>query len=342
MATDEVETTGPPRPCRPAAWLQGIVLAFLAFLAILAVPASSRAEEAAKPDCPVFLAVLGVAQDAGRPQIGHHEDPAWADPSLRRHATALALIDRREGNGAPRRWLFEATPDIAEQLYALDRIAPSASPVALDGIFLTHAHIGHYAGLMMLGHEAAGAASIPVYVMPRMAEYLKNNGPWSQLVRYDNIELTALANERPEAIAADIEVTPVLVPHRQEYSEVVGFTISGPSRAVLFIPDIDRWSDWDEQGVRVEARVAGVDRAYLDGTFYSGDELPGRDMSKIPHPPVAASLERFAALGATERSKIHFIHFNHTNPLLSPAAPEREAVAAAGMRIAEEGDRYCL
>jgi len=340
MIRDRRETLpGPRRPAPPTTGLFPILL--IGLLGYCTAGSAATAEQAA-PDCPVALALLGTAQDAGRPQIGHHDDPAWADASLRRSATALALIDQREAGRAPRRWLFEATPDITEQLHALDRIAPSPAPVALDGIFLTHAHIGHYAGLMLLGHEAAGATGIPVYAMPRMANYLENNGPWSQLVRYGNIDLRILADGHPTPIARDVVVTPILVPHRQEFSEVVGFTISGPSRSVLFIPDIDRWTDWDEMGVRVEALIAGVDRAYLDGTFFSGDELPGRDMSKIPHPPVAASMARFAALDAGERSKIHFIHFNHTNPLLNPDAPEREAVAEAGMRVAEEGDRFCL
>ncbi|MEQ1932223.1 MAG: MBL fold metallo-hydrolase [Parvularculaceae bacterium] len=291
--------------------------------------------------CDVSLIVLGVAQDGGKPQIGHAEDPAWKEPTLRRLATSLALVDRR---GETKRWLFEATPDIREQLFRLDELAVMRTSAALpfDGVFTTHAHIGHYAGLMFFGHESAGAAHLSVYVMPRMAGFLESNGPWSQLIKYENIILAIMVEGEPEKIADGMAVTPFAVPHRQEFSEVVGYRIDGPSASAIFIPDIDRWEAWDEMGVRIEDEIAKVDFAFLDATFYSGDELPGRDMSKIPHPLVSNSLERFATLPAAERAKVRFIHMNHTNPLNDPASDERAVVRIAGFGVAGEGEEFCL
>jgi len=314
------------------------------FLGAAALVLSSCAQSDPAPEqqvqCPVSLLVLGVAQDAGKPQIANPDDPAWSDPSLRRLATALALIDRR--NGKTRRWLFEATPDIKEQLQKLDEAAPVEKSIQLDGVFITHAHIGHYTGLMMLGHEAAGAQNVPVYAMPRMGDYLTQNGPWSQLVRYYNIVIAIMSAGEPEQIAADISVTPFLVPHRQEFSEVAGFRISGPENSVLFIPDIDSWEEWDAAGTRIEDMIASVDTAYLDGSFYANGEIPGRDMSGFPHPFVSHSMERFAPLPREEKAKIRFIHMNHTNPLHGPNAPERKTVQNAGFNIAEEGEVLCL
>lgn len=290
--------------------------------------------------CAVSLVVLGVAQDAGKPQIGNPGDPAWADASLTRHATSLALIDRREAKS--RRWLFEATPDIKQQLHALNGVEPHKKPVQLDGVFLTHAHIGHYAGLMLLGHEAAGAQNVPVYTMPRMADYLSTNGPWSQLVKYYNITLAIMNTGEAELLTNGITVTPFLVPHRQEFSEVVGYKIKTPEKSVLFIPDIDSWEEWDDQGTRIEEMIAAVDFAYLDASFFANGEIPGRDMSGFPHPFVSHSMERFAPLSPEEKAKVRFIHMNHTNPLHNPAASERETVRDAGFNIAEEGEEICL
>ena len=242
-------------------------------------------EASVEPQCPVSLFVLGVGQDGGKPQAGNPQDPAWADPSLKRFATSLALIDRR--GDAPKRWLFEATPDFREQLQALDQFAPVNRQVGLNGIFLTHAHIGHYAGLMFLGHESIGAENISVYAMPRMADFLAENGPWSQLVKYHNILLAIMEDGAGEQLAEDIKVTPFLVPHRQEFSEVAGYRIEGPNKSALFIPDIDSWEDWDEEGVRIEDVIAGVDYAFIDATFYANGEIPGRDMSGFPHPFVS-------------------------------------------------------
>jgi len=301
---------------------------------------SANAPTAPVAQCEVSLLTLGVAQDAGKPQIGHPEDPAWNDPSLRRLATSLALIDRR--GERTKRWLFEVTPDIKEQLHRLNEAAPAETPLSLSGVFITHAHIGHYAGLMMFGHEAAGAQNIQVYAMPRMADFLAENGPWSQLLVYHNIFAAIMEANAPEQLAENVSVTPFLVPHRQEFSEVAGFRIQGPSKSALFIPDIDSWEAWDAEGIHIEDMIAAVDYAFVDATFFSGDELPGRDMSKIPHPTVSHSMERFTPLPAAERAKIHFIHMNHSNPLHAPRAPERTTVQKAGFNIAGEGEEICL
>jgi len=288
--------------------------------------------------CPVELVVLGTAQDGGAPQIGHDEDPAWKNSKLRRTATSLGIIDRTAG----KRWLFEASPDMRDQLYRFDQAAPvERKAPGLDGVFLTHAHMGHYVGLMFFGFESIGTRDLPVYAMPRMAQYLTDNGPWSQLVRYNNIKLTPLADRQTVDLGA-IKVTPMVVPHRQEFSEVVGFHIDGPHKKVLFIPDIDSWEQWDALGVRIEDEIARVDVAYLDATFYADGELPGRDMSKIPHPMIAHSMARFAALPASERAKIRFIHLNSTNPARFPGSEARRKIEAGGYRVAEEMERVCL
>ena len=289
--------------------------------------------------CPVELVVLGTGQDGGAPQLGHEEDRAWADPTLRRTATSLGLIDHASG----RRWLIEATPDLREQLHRFNQVAPPGGrpQPALDGVFLTHAHMGHYTGLMFFGHEVIGARDLPVYAMPRMSRYLETNGPWSQLVGFHNIRLQPLK----DGIAIDLgamRITPFSVPHRQEFSEVVGFRIDGPNRRVLFIPDIDRWEDWDAQGQRIEDALKTVDLAYLDGTFYADGELPGRDMSKIPHPMISRTLERLGSLKLSERAKVRFIHLNWSNPARFPDTAARRAIEAAGMDVAAEMERVCL
>lgn len=290
------------------------------------------AEEAAVAP---FLVVLGVAQDGGVPQAGNRDDPAWNQPSKRRYATSLALVDPASG----KRFLFEATPDFKYQLQALDDRFPVDRKPGLDGIFLTHAHIGHYVGLMMLGHEAMGAKDVPVFAMPRMRTFLTNNGPWSQLVRYGNIALRPLTADRPVQLTSEISVTPFLVPHRQEFSEVVGYRIEGPRRKALFIPDIDRWEDW---GVALEDALASVDVAYLDATFYANGEIPGRDMSGFPHPFITVTMARLADLPEAERAKVRFIHLNHTNPALHHDSEARAHIVQSGFRVAEEGEEIDL
>lgn len=187
-----------------------------------------------------------------------------------------------------------------------------------------------------------GASDVPVHVMPRFADFLAGNGPWDQLVRYANIELRLLAAGRAIQLAPGLAVTPLRVPHREEYSEVVAFRIDGPSRSALFLPDIDKWERLDEWGVAIEDWIAQVDVAYLDGSFFSADEHPGRDLSGIPHPFISESLTRFGALTASERAKIVFLHLNHTNPALREGGAARERIREAGLRVAREGELVAL
>jgi pyrroloquinoline quinone biosynthesis protein B len=283
-----------------------------------------------------YLYVLGVVQDAGFPQAGCYQAhclPGWLDARERRGAVSLGLIDPANR----RKYLFEATPELPAQLYQLETEAP-AERFELAGIFLTHAHIGHYAGLMFLGREAMGARGVPVYVMPRMAGFLRSNGPWSQLVDYRNIVLRPLADGQAQDLDG-LRVTPFLVPHRDEYSETVGFRIAGPNGTAVFIPDIDKWRQWSTD---LAGLVGSVDYALLDATFYADGELPGRDMSKIPHPFVTETMAALETLPPGERSKVWFIHMNHSNPLLATDSAESKRVRARGYNIAAEGLRLGL
>jgi pyrroloquinoline quinone biosynthesis protein B len=284
--------------------------------------------------------VLGIAQDGGVPQAGDTAAAGWDVPERRALVTCLGLVDPLSGE----RWLFEATPDLPEQLRRLDVLAPAPASTerpGLTGIFVTHAHFGHYTGLGFLGHEVMGARAVPVWAMARMAQFLRTNGPWSQLVRLANIELRELSAGRAVRLNERLSVTPLLVPHRQEFSEVVALRIDGPERSILFLPDIDSWEEWDAQGTRIEDVLRGLDLAFLDGTFWANGEIPGRDMSGFPHPFLVHSLERFAALPDAERAKIRFLHLNHTNPALWEG-PERAALRAAGFEIAREGELFEL
>lgn len=200
----------------------------------------------------------------------------------------------------------------------------------VDGIFLTHAHIGHYTGLMYLGKEAINAQDVPVYTMPKMNSFLRTNGPWSQLVNTNNILLKQIKNEQPVSISKDIQVSPFIVPHRDEYSETVGYLIKGPNKQALFIPDIDKWERWEKDIIE---EIKKVDYAFVDATFFSGKEINNRDISLIPHPFIIESMKTFKGLSAKDKYKIIFIHFNHTNPVIDPNSEESKLVIKNGFRL---------
>lgn len=297
----------------------------------------AAAIQAASPaQCSVELVVLGVSQDGGTPQVNVQDDPAWEDTRLRRRVVSLGLIDHEVGT----RYLFEATPDFREQMHDLNEMAGTEG--APDGVFLTHAHIGHYTGLMFLGFESMSASEVPIHTLPLMAEFLSTNGPWDQLVRYENIDLQVMAPGTPLELTPHLAVSAWDVPHRREYAETAGFRIQAPELSVVFIPDIDSWEEWAEQGIRIEDVVMENDVIYIDATFFDNNELPGRDMSAIPHPRVIETMDLFQDYPDEIRQRIRFIHYNHTNPIRFEDSAETLEVLERGYRIAREGETICL
>jgi pyrroloquinoline quinone biosynthesis protein B len=286
----------------------------------------------------VTLIVLGTVQDAGSPHIGCIKDCCrylFTNPDHSRKVVSLGIADTINS----RTYLFDATPDITYQMMSLLSISGQNTKQTPDGIFLTHAHIGHYTGLMYLGKEALNAKNTEVYVMPRMKDFLENNSPWDQLTDLGNISLKLLNNNTEVKLNPSLRVTPVLVPHRDEFSETVGYKIEGVSKKALFIPDIDKWSKWDRN---IKEELGKVDYAFLDATFYNENETGNSDMKEIPHPFVVESMELFKDLSETEKRKIHFIHFNHTNPLLDLNSPQSKTVLQNGFNIAISGQMFEL
>lgn len=277
------------------------------------------------------LVVLGTVQDAGYPHIGCEKECCknqWNGTTPKRLVSCIGVTE------AGRSWLFDATPDLTAQVKNLLTHAGDPSRRLPDGIFLTHAHIGHYTGLMYLGREAAGAKKTPVYAMPRFKIFLENHGPWEQLVKLGNIDIREMQEEKPVSLTPTLQVTPIRVPHRDEYSETVGFIIQGPTKKALFLPDIDKWNRWSKN---LKDLLAGVDYALLDATFFKNGEIPGRDMSEIPHPFVEETMALLQDLPLLEKAKVYFIHLNHTNPLLNPASQAYQQVRRQGYHVAEEG-----
>ena len=262
------------------------------------------------------LVVLGVAQDGGMPHAGCARPPCSEVRAGKRRperVSCLGLVNREFGAA----WLFDATPDFPAQLHALTGGRPPA------GIFLTHGHIGHYTGLMYLGKEAMAAREVPVYATARMEEFLERNGPWSLLVSDQHLAIRRLTPDQAVELPGGVKVTPMTVPHRDEFTDTLGFLIEGPRRKALFIPDIDRWEKWERPLARV---AAGADYAFLDGTFGSLDELPQRDLSKVRHPLMSETRELMKGSPA----QLFFIHLNHSNPELTG---QRRDVAREGMEL---------
>jgi len=281
-----------------------------------------------------YIIVLGTAQDGGKPHSGCEKDCCenlWNVSEKHKKVSSIAIVDPISKQA----WIIDATPDFPEQLNTIT----NKHHCNLTGIFLTHAHIGHYTGLIFLGHEVMGFKQMPVFAMPRMETFLKTNGPWDQLVKLKNIEIQALKENKEIKLTSNISISPFLVPHRDEYSETVGYKIKGPNKSLIFIPDIDKWSKWNRN---IHNELKNVDFALLDGTFYANGEIPNRDMSQIPHPFITETMAIFVKITADEKQKIYFIHLNHTNPASNSNSDASLTIINRGYNIAQEGQKFIL
>ena len=280
-----------------------------------------------------YVVVLGIAQDGGAPHAGCEKScciELW-ESGKKEKVSSIGIVNPLTKQS----WLFDATPDFPSQY----RILTENHNTELVGIFLTHAHMGHYTGLLHLGREVMGKKNVPVYVMSRMKRFLETNGPWNQLVTLKNINLILIENNKDIKIGEQLFIDPFLVPHRDEYSETVGYRIIGKEKSLAFIPDIDKWEKWHGSIFQL---ALNTDILLLDGTFYSQNEIPHRNMAEIPHPFIIESMETLSELNSENRSKVHFIHFNHSNPAIKNNSPAYHTIKSKRFNLAREGDRFNL
>jgi pyrroloquinoline quinone biosynthesis protein B len=277
---------------------------------------------------PLKVIVLGTAQDGGVPQIGCNQEIC---KTQRHFISSLAIV---YGNAV---YLIDATPDLRNQYQQFVARYPELSKKNLfDGILLTHAHMGHYTGLIFLGKESISTKQIPVFCSSEMAAFLSKNAPWSLLVDNKNIELHVF--ESGKEMDLGFKITPIAVPHRKEFTDTHGFLIRGSKKALLYIPDIDSWEPVRDSLIKW---LDSSDYALLDGTFYSGDELPGRNMKLVPHPTVESSIGFFTGLPKF-KSDIYFTHLNHTNPLFDVHSLQRKKLKDSGYAVAVDWQEFPL
>ena len=306
------------------------------FLCLLLIGCNPESKEKKINSNGIYLKVLGTIQDGGIPHLGCNKKCCkdyFLGQTKRVGVSSLGISNLKND----KKYLIDATPDINFQLKEL--IGNENFSEKLNGIFITHAHMGHYAGLLNLGKESYNSKNIPLYSMPKLHDFILSNGPWNQLVNLKNINLVKIFADKELILDDNLSLTPVQVPHRDEYSETVGFIIKGNLKKALYIPDIDKWNKWN---ISIVEMIKKVDFAFLDGTFYDSNEINNRDISEIPHPFIIESLDLFKTLSKAEKDKIYFIHLNHTNPVLNKNSKEYKSVISKGFNVAETGMEFIL
>ena len=282
--------------------------------------------------------VLGSAQDGGYPHIGCRKEcckSAWKDTLKRRLVASFAIIDRSSNCC----WIIDASPDIKYQLNMISDFLNIEEAPEIKGIFLTHAHTGHYSGLLEFGKEALNLSNVPLYVMPKMSDFIKSNKAFNFLINSKNIVLEVIQENQNIDLTENAYISSFLVPHRNEMSETVGYKIKSSLKSIIYLPDIDSWEKWDKN---INDIIKNNDYSLIDGTFYAKNEILNRDIKNIPHPSISESLDKFSDLGVENRKKVFFTHLNHTNKILKENNRETISLLKKGYNIASDGETFYI
>ena len=266
-------------------------------------------------DSGLKVEVLGNVQDGGVPHLGCSCDvceSARGDCSERRYVGALMVKENdREDSG---QYLIDATPDIKYQI----------DGKFLDGVFISHGHLGHINGLPFFGTECLDTEHLPIYCTAEMRQYIMNNDPFRLMVDRNQIELNEVNNnDSVEIRGGEIEFRNVL--HRYVNTDTTSFMIKGEDRKLYYLSDIDEWTEEAANSVKE------ADIALVDGTFWSKEEIDR--FEEVPHPPIKQTMDKMEDWD----TEIIFTHLNHTNPALREDTEERKELEERGFKVAEKG-----
>lgn len=290
----------------------------------------------------ILLKVLGTAQDGGYPQPGcncPNCQRTLNNKELKRLPASLGILDITHKKS----YIIDPTPHLAEQLNILNETAKKYDFLKdhLEGVLITHAHMGHYPGLMYFGKEAINSDKLSVQTSKSLKNFLTSNQPWKQLVDNENIKINTFEFEKEISLSTDLKVIPVEVPHRQEFSDTSAFIIKGSSKSAFYLPDIDSWEGFDDKFNEISQKT---DFLILDGTFYSKEELMkfrGRKIEEVPHPPIKETLKKIDnGILELNDSEVCFTHFNHTNSILRPNF--KNEVKRKNIKFLKEGEEFNL
>ncbi|MET9593994.1 MBL fold metallo-hydrolase [Streptomyces sp. NPDC006516] len=291
------------------------------------------------------LLTLGTAAGGGVPQWNcacPGCSGARAHPERRRSHDSLAVL-----GGDPHSWfLVNAGPDIAEHLEAHPglRPGPGEERTPVVRVLLTDAELDHTIGLLRLREarhlEILATASVRRALRERLALDTVLT-PYTTLTWHDLPQAG-----RSPAVIAGIEVSAVhLSTKRPRYAAdapensdwVVAARLHDPHKGTtaLYAPALAAWSeDFGKE-------AADADCVFVDGTFWDDEEprrmgISARTSTGMGHLPVAGPHGTAAQLAALS-ARCLYTHFNNTNPLVDPSAPQHGVLAGQGLEVAQDG-----
>lgn len=301
----------------------------------------------------MIVRVLGSAAGGGVPQWNcacANCQAARTGRAPRRTQSSLAV----SADGA--RWLLlNCSPDVAEQIEAFPPLhppAPRGTPIA--GMLFTDANVDHIGGLAVL-RQRGGHAGFVIHSSATVREIVTAQPGFAPFAAPPHRWLDAPLDEPIPSDGDDIAggalaVTAIEVPgttpgyagRRPAPGAVVAYEITDghTQKPLLFAPVFSAID------AKLRAAIARASVAFLDGSFYSDDELVAPELlakhaRALGHQPVGGRDGTLAQLAGT-RTRIIFTHLNNSNPMLDSGSPASAALREFGAELAYDGMELTL
>ncbi|MCW5664427.1 MAG: pyrroloquinoline quinone biosynthesis protein PqqB [Piscinibacter sp.] len=299
------------------------------------------------------ITILGAAAGGGFPQwncncrncAGVRSGAVRARP---RTQSSIFVRDDQAADGV----LFNASPDILEQIRANPALQPNrrVRDSAIAGVVLMDGQIDHATGLFMLRERGS---PLPLWCTDPVEQDLTQGNPILRVLGH-------YCGVQRERIVPD--GTPFTIPGAPGLA-FRAFALA--SKAAPYSPHRDAPVPGDNIGMLITDRtsgrsafyapglgeitpplfdvMSGADAVFVDGTFWTDDEMialglskkTARDIGHLPQSGAGGMIEWLDQLPASARRFL--IHINNTNPILDEDSPQRAELARHRIEVCEDG-----
>jgi len=295
------------------------------------------------------ITILGSAAGGGFPQwnCNCRNCAGQRSGTLRTKARTQSSIFV-QGRGRADGVLFNASPDILQQIRATPALQPARGlrDSAIAAVLLMDGQVDHVTGLFMLRERSD---PLPLWCTDAVAEDLNHGNPVLRVLGH----FCGVARQRivPDGSAFTVPGLPEFTlrayalqskaapysPHRDapEPGDNIGMLITdrASGRSAFYAPGLG------EITPALFDLMCGADAVLVDGTFWADDEMlrlglsrkTARAIGHLPQSGPGGMVEWLDRLPVRTRRLL--IHVNNTNPVLDEDSPERALLTAHRIEV---------
>ena len=304
------------------------------------------------------ITVLGAAAGGGFPQwnCNCRQCAGLRAGSLRAKPRTQSSIFV-QGDGGQDGVLFNASPDILQQVRANPVLQPGRAPrdSAIAGVVLMDGQVDHVTGLFMLRERSS---PLPIWCTDEVADDLTDGNPVLRVLGHfcgvqrqriaidgSSFSVPGVAGLRFCALPLSSKAAPYS-PHRDKPmpGDNIGMLISdvASGKSVFYAPGLGEISP------AVFDAMHRADVVMVDGTFFTDDEMPAlglstktaRSIGHLPQTGPGGMLSWLDQLPTSTRRLL--IHINNTNPILDEDSAAHALLRQHGVALCEDSMRIEL